>query len=341
MKFTTIIFIIALIFPADLLFSQSNYQKLPAKFEANQIYIETVTMEKDTIKFFTDTGGGGIFITQQLADNLDLKIEKEKAGGRQLMVADIPELQSNYKIPFMHYDFDSAKETVLNRKKDLFANKMLVMPPATGMNKKLQEEGVIDEGMLGQDWFATRIWTIKYGEEELLLHNSFNSDNLRQEHMVDLFFSKDDRNRHKTHLPRIQAYVNGERLNFLLDTGATTFVSNNAHKKMDDNLPPTRGASYITQSKFEKWHEENPNWQVIKKGEKFTGANYIKVPEIRIAGHTVGPVWFTTRPDQVFREHMASMMDKEIIGALGGSVFQFFQMTLHYPEEYAIFHLKE
>lgn len=339
MKFNTAISILILFFFSNPLLAQTDFQKLPAKFEAHQIFIETITEDQDTIKFFTDTGGGAIFITEQLSNKLELEVDEQDFRGRSTKLATLPKLQSRYQIPFIPQEYDSDKETILNEKRELLSRKIIVMPPAKGINKKLEEKGIINEGMLGQDWFATRIWTFDYEKEELLLHNSFALGSRSDQNVVDIFFQKDEDRRHTHHMPRIKAEIASEEIDFLLDTGATTFVSENALIEMNDKLPSIRGASYVTQSKFEEWQSKYPEWKVIEKGELFTNASYIEVPEVTIAGHKVGPVWFTMRPDQAFYQHMAAMMDKKVDGALGGSLFQYFRITVNYPDEYAIFEI--
>lgn len=61
------------------------------------------------------------------------------------------------------------------------------------------------------------------------------------------------------------------------------------------------------------------------------------VPEVTIAGYTVGPVWFTYRPNYDFHEYMAQWLDQKVEGALGGSLFQYFKIIVDYPKERVIF----
>jgi hypothetical protein len=63
----------------------------------------------------------------------------------------------------------------------------------------------------------------------------------------------------------------------------------------------------------------------------------IRVAEVTIAGHTVGPVWFERRPDRAFKKKMAQTMDRPVDGALGGSLFQYFRITVDYPGTRAFF----
>ena len=57
----------------------------------------------------------------------------------------------------------------------------------------------------------------------------------------------------------------------------------------------------------------------------------IEVPQVTIAGLSVGPVWFTQRPDAAFREWMSQMMDKPVDEAIGGSALKYLRVVLDYP----------
>ena len=53
--------------------------------------------------------------------------------------------------------------------------------------------------------------------------------------------------------------------------------------------------------------------------------------------HTVGPVWFTRRPDPNFHQFASFWTDKQVEGALGGSALKYFRVTLDYPNAVAVF----
>ena len=57
----------------------------------------------------------------------------------------------------------------------------------------------------------------------------------------------------------------------------------------------------------------------------------IEVPEVRIGGLDVGPVWFTLRPDPNFLEFMSQMTDEIVRGAVGGSALKHLRVVLDYP----------
>lgn len=92
-----------------------------------------------------------------------------------------------------------------------------------------------------------------------------------------------------------------------------------------------------TASTFEKWRTRHVDWRAIEQAEVTTGEAMIEVPEITVAGHRVGPVWFTRRSDTNFHEFMSSFMDKRVDGALGGNALRFFRITVDYPNGVAVF----
>lgn len=71
--------------------------------------------------------------------------------------------------------------------------------------------------------------------------------------------------------------------------------------------------------------------------ENYWGAPMMEVPEVAIAGHTVGPVWFTRRDDREFHEWCSRWTDRRVDGTLGGSLLRYFAVTVDYPGARASF----
>lgn len=88
---------------------------------------------------------------------------------------------------------------------------------------------------------------------------------------------------------------------------------------------------------FQAWRQAHPEWRVIQGAQAGTGSDMIEVPEIGIAGFSIGPVWFTHRPNAAFHDMMSSMMDQKVEGAVGGNAFRHFVMTVDYPNAMAYF----
>ena len=58
------------------------------------------------------------------------------------------------------------------------------------------------------------------------------------------------------------------------------------------------------------------------------GLPMIEVPAVTLASHTIGPVWFTARPDPNFHDFMSRMLDRRVESAIGGSALGYLEMTI-------------
>ena len=194
-----------------------------------------------------------------------------------------------------------------------------------------------EAGFLGRWWFADRVWTFDYPGHRLLLRAAGDVPSQAPEHRVALGFQTGPDGRRTTHFPRIPVRIDGETLDLLFDTGATTILTAEALATIGDGRPAARGASFIAASVFERWHQRHPDWRVIEKAEQGSGEALIEVPSVEIGGYTVGPVWFTRRKDSNFHQWMSQWMDRRIEGALGGSALRYLRVTVDYPNAVAVF----
>lgn len=286
---------------------------LPSRFVENRVFVAPITTAGDTLLFYTDTGGGSNLIWREVVDSLGLQTEWQKMGADSVRVLSFPECQSHAAIP-PPTDLPPFGENLLVTK-----------PPESPFH------GV---GLLGRTWFADRVWEFDYLEQELAL---IDSGYASHPHRAALGFQTDSTGRRTTHFPRIEVVVAEDTLDLLFDTGATVFLSENARAELNETGPSKRGTSFITESVFDRWRENHPQWRVIEQGDRFMNTPMIEVPEITLAGYIVGPVWFTVRPDKNFHEYMSQWMDKQVDGALGGSALQYFRVIVDYPNAQAVF----
>jgi hypothetical protein len=156
---------------------------------------------------------------------------------------------------------------------------------------------------------------------------------------VTLGFQTDPAGKRSADFPRIAATLDGETLDLLFDTGATISLSPEALAQLADKGPATRGTSFIAAVHFDAWRRKHPDWRVIEHADIGIkeAQPMIEVPAVTVAGYTVGPVWFTRRPDPNFHQLMSQYMDRQVEGALGGSALRFFRMTVDYPHASAVF----
>lgn len=288
---------------------------LPVKYDEHRFYVQPVTADGTTLNLFTDTGGG-LFLFSDTVERLKLSVVKGKTKDAPDMVA-LPVFKSDASVPA---PLDNGGR--------------LYITPAASRNNPISQDW---SGMLGQKWFAGRVWTFDYPNKKLLLHA--NGDALKgdEKHRVALGFQKNSSGGRSANFPRIQVSIDGEQIDLLFDTGASTALTDEALTVLDDKRAAVRATSFITTSVFEKWRKKHPEWRVIEKAEKGSGEAMIEVPEISVAGFAVGPVWFTRRPDKNFHEYMSQFMDKRIEGALGGNALHFFRITVDYPRAVASF----
>jgi hypothetical protein len=278
---------------------------MPARFVADRIFVDLVTTGGDTLALYTDTGGG-LFVARDVAQRL---------GVKDTASALMSEIAADRAFP----EPLGAPDRRLQ----------LLQPPP---NRTLDFKG-----MLGQAWFADRVWTFDYPGRKLLLHETAPSP-AAGARSASLGFRTDSSGKRALSFPRIVAVVDGDTLQLLFDTGATGHLSETALSAVADAAPAVRATSFITTGVLNRWREKHPDWRVLDAADEvMRGMRMIEVPRIDIAGFTVGPVWFTERPDPNFHQFMSQFMDRRVDGALGGNALRFFRVTLDYPGAVAHF----
>jgi hypothetical protein len=290
---------------------------LPTEFVADRIHVTPVMADGRRLRLYTDSGGGTQMLWEGAVRRLGLPTSPVVLGKEQVVMTPIPVWRSDASIPSPLAIHQSAE----------LQNHYLVMP----------DQGFHDgDGFLGQGWFGGRVWTFDYPGRRLLLRHGGDLPPHAEADEVPLHFPKDERGVPYMHFARFTIEIAGERLDMLLDTGATLTLSPEGLAALGEG-PAQRATSFITRSISEKWRAAHPDWRVIEKAEKGTGAAIIEVPRVKLGQHEVGPVWFSVRGDDNFHKYMSSMMDAQVEGAIGGSAFRYLIMSVDYPHELAVF----
>jgi predicted aspartyl protease len=299
---------------------------LPTVYEAGHFYATPETTNGQNLRLLVDTGGGGRYgmywITTAAARRLLLKTRACKIGDSSVTVADVPEYQRGHGLP----------------------------PPSGPCGNVVMVQNVPgtyagishDDGQFsGSYLYAKGVWTFDYPGQRLILQGNAWRPHPAA-HPTPLGFQRDDQGHATFGYARITIRVDGQPLDLLLDTGATAHPTPAGEQA--SGAPVVNGSgvtSYITASVFDRWHRAHPDWRVVREGDELFGPRHpmpiIEVPEVEIAGWSVGPVWFTERPDPAFHDMMSCLMDKRIEGAVGGNVFRHFVMTIDYPQATAYF----
>jgi hypothetical protein len=301
--------------------------ELPARYDEGRWYVAPVTAKGETLLFYADSGGGVNMLLAPTVERLGLERKSVELDGEKMEVVEFPALSPGKSVP-------------LPSPQGPGGGKLLVMP-YEGEARQMFPPGADGlpraSGFLGEWWFADRVWTFDYPGHHLFLRSPGDLPAHTPEHQAALGFQTGEDGRRTSQFARIQAEIDGETLDFLFDTGATTLLTDAALATLGDGRPAERGASFITASTFARWHAKHPEWRVIEKAEKGSGEAMIEVPAVRVGGYTVGPVWFTRRADANFHVRMFQWMDRPSEGALGGSAFQYLRVTVDYPGAVAVF----
>jgi hypothetical protein len=319
-----LLFVIFLLLAHFTAFAQQTEPKpdkpitIPTRYIEDRFYAIPVTQDNVTLLLFTDSAGS-LTIYNDVVDKLGLKAEVLKGAGdsgNDLTVASLPAFKPEASIP-----------VALGSRHD---GRMFVIPRRDSRMLKR-------DGMLGQQWFAGRVWTFDYPARTLLWRSANDIPAHDKAHEVRLFFRQNSSGQRASNFARIPIEVDGETIDFVLDTGATNILSDEALKLINDERPAERATSFLVQSVYDKWHTKHPEWRVLENIKSLTGTTMIEVPTVTIGGYKVGPVWFTVQPDVGFQGVMGSLTDKRVSGALGGSALHFFRMTVDWPGALAVF----
>ncbi len=284
---------------------------LPAKYEADRFFVEPITENMIGLRFLASTGDNNL-------------IYSDVAAGLGVPIA----LQGNSSaIYFPDFNPEHAIPPPLGSE-----GRMPIKP------KRLRRADLGNRcsGILGQDWFAGRIWTLDYPAQKLILREANDVPRVPTEHRTTLGFRTEGMGRRTGHLPRVVIKIAGESISMLLNTGATVTLSDETVKTLADGKDAIRAASFITDIRLAAWRKAH-SWRVIEKAERGGTGTMIEVPKITIAGYEVGPVWFTARPVGLYRNQISRRLDARVDGAIGGNLLKSFRVTLDYPNATAYF----
>lgn len=290
----------------------------------------------------TEFIGGRIFAHWQLRNGEDLRFYLDTGGNTWLYPDAVPRLGVAVDTTVRN-DYTVLNVRMSSTLGDSLILPVPVTPVATGSGDTVAmmvspepvsnlSYGIPVDGLLGGYWFADRVWVLDYPRQRLLFNGGVPTGPLEATCWIPLGFQLDTpTGRRTTQFPRLAARIDGEEIQFLLDTGAQTTLTDSAWRIVGPHEPRQRATSFIAQSRFSAWRQRHPDWLVVPRAEQGDGASMIRVPAISVGGQDIGPVWFTVRPDQSFHEFMSQYMDEPVEGALGGSAWKYVTLILDYP----------
>jgi hypothetical protein len=291
---------------------------LPTQYDQDRFFVVPVIAGGEVIRLLTDTGGG-VLIFDDAAMRLKLSVTGVTLTEYKGMAAKFPEFEAGKEIPAPKTEGD-------------------VVPIAPGpIRMRLSWLTKDIDGIIGQGWFGDRVWTLDYPGRKLIYHVEGKAAHSDKAHRVELGFRKNELGQRAINYPRIEVEIAGGTLDVLLATGSSVAITAEALKAIDEGGPAIQATSLISNSIFDQWKKEHPEWRVVANAEETSGEPMIEVPELTVAGFTVRNVWFTQRPDNNFSEHFSNWTDKPVVGAIGGNVLKDFRIVLDYPNAVAWF----
>lgn len=298
---------------------------LPARYDEGRWFVRPVREAGDTLDLYTDSGGGFLFVTRErLGPGAALTFAERGPTGDSLFTAAWPAFRPGAAIPT-----------------PLGISAPRVTTAAAAVFRQMSGPLPVRDGFLGSGWFAGRRWVFDYPARTLAVLRPDAAPTPLGGATVPLGFRNGPgvppAKGKAPWFPRIRVAVDGDSLDLLFDTGATTRLTDSAVAAVGDGRPASRAASFIVRTVFDGWHRRHPAWRVVARAEAGSGADMIEVPAVAVGGLAVGPVWFTARADRNFTAYMSQWMDRPIVGALGGSALRYFRVDVDYPNRRATF----
>jgi hypothetical protein len=294
----------------------SNGEIMPTLYDNDRFFATPVTTAGDTVTLLLDTGDSGRLF-EEGALRLGLRIDSVMLSRGPRRVVPLPEFKPGRAIPSPVDAPPFGTRTILTRPTDKFD---------TLMARRTM-------GQMGYQWFAERVWTFDYPGRRLILETGSRVTHRAGARPLAFDFRTDSLGRPINSVPRLPVVVDGDTLLLIFDTGATVWLTDAALTQLADGGPSERAWSLVRQSYVRNWRSRHPDWRFLEAPNRINSADMIEVPQVHIAGFTVGPVWFGTLSDP----RTPSPRNLRLDGTLGGSALKYFFVTLDYPSKQAWF----
>lgn len=298
-----------------------NATLLPSKFvDGARFYLRVPTVKGDTLLGYCDTGGGFTAIMPKTVQRigLDGQTQTMNLNGQEISYLNYADVVSDPDFPVVEVPFFSPVKTPV-----------FFIPPPQIVEKQFANGAHFDL-FLAQHFFMGKAWTFDYPNQQVFVNSPISETTNNKKNIQPLGFKKDEEGNMIFGHPRFKVIIDGDTLDMLFDTGAT-FVLTDSSKTGMKSTSETMAGSFIARSVFDQWRLKHPEWKIQEKADN--GADIIEVPSITIGSYTVGPVYFSVRPDEAWSQFMAGSMDKVVKGAIGGTVLKYFTVKIDYNKE--------
>jgi hypothetical protein len=263
--------------------------KMPLLLENNRIYANFGYAGADgkiqQVLTNIDTGGGAVILARHVVDRLHLATHADKDGPPGMLRADLPAVYADtLRLP-------------------------VSVAATSGAETSVFHQGASSPAFLPGRVLSDHIITFDYANKALWL------DGPPLLEGVPLVV----RVARRTAFPRVELEIDGERMGFLFDTGASfTTLS----QRVIDRL----------RAKHAEWTYVAGAYgpaNMIGKGD--LASHMLRIPTAQWGSLELTPLNVVSRAEGVFENYMAPLMSAPIVGALAGNVLRNFAFRLNYP----------
>jgi len=182
------------------------------------------------------------------------------------------------------------------------------------------------DGQLGASWFQGGRWTFDYPARRVLLRGPLTATDgtrVRVAFPHDASGGRIDGGEY----PNVLVAIDGVQHAMSLDIAATVALNAIARRRFADEQPAVRATSFVKRAVVAAWRAKHPDWTFFENISVTPGIAAIRVPAVHIEAINLGPVWFTTRPD----DDVFDGPDAALDGKLGANAYANRVVTLDYP----------
>lgn len=293
---------------------------LPSQFvDGARFYLKVPTVKGDTLLGYCDTGGGFTAILPKTVQRigLDEKAQALNLNGQEISYLNYNDVVTDPNFPVVEVPFFSPVKTPI-----------FFIPPQQIVEREFINAAHFDL-FLGQHFFMGKAWTFDYPNQQVFVNTPVYETGNNKKNIQPLGFKKNDEGKMLFGHPRFKVVIDGDTLDMLFDTGASFVMKDSGQTGMQSTS--TMAGSFIARSVFDKWRTNHSDWKIQPKADN--GTDIIEVPFITIGSYTVGPVYFSVRPDEAWSQFMAGSMDKVVKGAIGGTALKYFAVKIDYNKE--------
>jgi hypothetical protein len=270
---------------------------IPLKVEGNRPLVDlTLTRADGTTRkatFFVDTGGGGFILVEALAKDLGLTwVGWRKEEGQKFSLIEKAPKVSVGEFPL---ELDPVRVLVVLEKENMLP------AAAPGHADGMLPGHVLSKYHVVFDYPAGKFTVAKPGALE------------SKGDALPMPVAK------KSGFPRTEIEVDGEKLGFLVDTGASFTM--------------------VSEVLLKRWGAKHPDWdrKPGAVGEAATlGGQTLEtmiVPKARWGTNEISGLGVTSQGEGTFEKWMSGMMSEPIVGSLAGNVLKRYRVDLDYPNE--------